>query len=232
MLSLIIGRSRHLRENIKVTTAWLDAIDNVKFPLQEFASRVLCLTASSRATPWISVNLKVRLHWGSSGTGLTAVPLGKTPLFQTCCLFNFACSSKSWLMRNKEHGLLLLTFFTFPNQSWFYGSLSIPSSHLFPVCTALASLVSVCLKSPMILNIDLTFLMPFHVLQYPVGHGQGFYLCFGPFVGWKISVLTPCRTCSVLEVPCGPNFDLCTICSSRIWSNGYVNGDRCLLWHL
>lgn len=51
--------------------------------------------------------------------------------------------------------------------------------------------MSVCLKSPVILNIDLTFLMPFHVLLYPVGHGQRFYLRFGPFVGWKLSVLTP-----------------------------------------
>lgn len=42
------------------------------------------------------------------------------------------------------------------------------------------SLLSVCMP----LNVVLTFLMPFHILQYPLGHGQGFYRLFCPFMGW------------------------------------------------
>lgn len=56
LLSLITGHSRHLRGKIiKDTASWFDAINNVKLPLLEFASRVSCSIAGRGADPWIFV---------------------------------------------------------------------------------------------------------------------------------------------------------------------------------
>lgn len=84
--------------------------------------------------------------------------------------------------------------------------------------------VLMCLKLSMTLKVVLTFwcLFAFHSI-----HVQGFYLLFGPFVGWKPSDLTPGRARCVLQVPHGPNFERHTVHVSRIWSNGHAKEDRC-----
>lgn len=108
---------------------------NVKFPLPEFASRVLCLTASSRATPWtlvISKFIYTETPLAQSSRTWCCITWGNAALLLNPPLFIPGCSPKPWLLRNKEH-VLLLTFFPSPNPSWLYSfrGCQHPGIHLF-----------------------------------------------------------------------------------------------------
>lgn len=149
---------------------------NVKFPLPEFASRVLCLTASSRATLWtlvISKFIYTETPLAQSSRTWCCITWGNAALLLNPPLFIPGCSPKPWLLRNKEH-VLLLTFFSSPNPSWLYSfrGCQHPGIHLF-----------FRLHSPAVLSVPevvhdpkscFNLLRPFFIPQYPRDMCKGF----------------------------------------------------------
>lgn len=124
------------------------------------------------------------------------IPLVLNPLSNHFCVFPYFVI---WKIRNTD---FLFIFSKPPLVLW--TSVSPWAVLSFSGCTVLVSLVFVCLMSFVTPNITLTFLMPLHILQYPLEHRQGFYLIFCPFTGWK---LHPHGACCLLQVACGPCFD-------------------------